>query len=50
MRCILVLCVIYMLLPVTLIYLFSLFSSGFPVGPVLIGIALWLSKRNDFRS
>jgi hypothetical protein len=49
MRGVLVLSVIYMLLPITLIYLFSLFSSGFPIGPVLMGLALWWSQRQDNR-
>jgi hypothetical protein len=49
MRGVLVVCVIYMLLPITLIYLFSLFSSGFPIGPVLIGLAVWWSRRQDKR-
>lgn len=49
MRGVLVVCVIYMLLPITLIYLFSLFSSGFPIGPVLLGLVLWWSQRQDNR-
>ena len=49
MRGVLGVCVIYMLLPITLIYLFSLFSSGFPIGPVLIGLALWWSQRQNKR-
>jgi hypothetical protein len=49
MKGVLAVCVIYMLLPITLIYLFSLFSSGFPIAPVLISLALWWSQRQDKR-
>jgi hypothetical protein len=49
MRGVIAVCVIYMLLPITLMYLFSLFSSGFPVFPLLTGLAIWWSNRKDQR-
>jgi len=49
MRGVIAVCVIYMLLPITLVYLFSLFSSGFPVIPLLTGLAIWWSNRKDQR-
>ena len=45
MKGILLVCVIYMLLPITLLYLSYLFSSGFPIFPLLIGLAIWWSNR-----
>ena len=45
MKGVLLLCVIYALLPLALLYLFSLLSSGFPVGPLLIGLGAWWSHR-----
>jgi ABC-type spermidine/putrescine transport system permease subunit II len=49
MRGVIAVCVIYMLLPITLMYLLSLFSSGFPVFPLLTGLAIWWSNRKDQR-
>ena len=49
MKGVIAVCVIYMLLPITLMYLFSLISSGFPILPLLTGIAIWWSHRQDQR-
>ena len=43
MKGVVLLCVIYALLPIAVVYLISLFYSGFPVVPVLIGLGLLLS-------
>ncbi len=50
MRGVFLVCVIYMLLPITLLYLSYLFSSGFPIIPLLIGLAIWWSNRKTNRS
>ncbi len=50
MRGVFLVSVIYMLLPITLLYLSYLFSSGFPIFPLLIGLAIWWSNRKTNRS
>lgn len=50
MKGVFLVCVIYMLLPIMLLYLFYLFSSGFPIFPLLIGLAIWWSNRKTSRS
>ena len=50
MKGILLVCVIYMLLPITLLYLSYLFSSGFPIFPLLTGLAIWWSNRKTNRN
>jgi len=45
MKGVLLRCLIYTLLPVALLYLFSLLSSGLPLVPIMIGICAWWSHR-----
>jgi hypothetical protein len=47
MKGVILLCLIYCGLPIGLLALFSLLSSGFPVFPLITGVALFIAFCRD---
>jgi len=47
MRAVLLSCIIYASLPLLLLLACNIVGSGFPLFPLLIGVAIWLGNRND---
>ena len=50
MRGVLICCLIYAITPMLLLWVFSLMSSGFPVFPLAIGVAMAIHVRKRSRS